>query len=397
MSYSAFGEEELGLLAQIVESGELWRGVEGRFVAEFEDRFAEHTGRKYVHAVASGTAANEAALFGVGVGPGDEVICTPCSFIASSLAAVALGAIPVFADVDPQTMILTGETIEAAITPRAKAVVVVHLFGQPADMDPILEVAKKHHLVVVEDCAQAYDAYYHNRMVGTLGDVACYSLQQSKHITAGEGGIVTTNSPEIYQRVVLYSNCGMPWYRYGLAAPPAAPLAGIPTRGHFAFGHNYRMTELQGVVALAQLDKLDKFNHRRREIVQAIESELKDANGIATASVYPNTEPNYWVYPLWATEGSAEIIRQRVSTKKGISLARYNEVNYLESVYQQMQAHRQTSLGLPLPDYVQYTPGLCPQAEAAALRVIPTPCHHTIDPQEAQMRARAIREALDDT
>jgi len=395
MPYRSFGEPELTRLEEVIESGDLWRGTEGRFVGEFEDRFAEHTGREYVHAVSAGTAANEAALFGVGIGPGDEVIVPPCSFIASSMAAVVLGAVPVFADVDPRTMGITAEAIEAALTPRAKAVVVVHLWGQPAEMDAILEVARKHNLKVVEDCAQAYDAYYHGRMVGTLGDVACYSLQQSKHITSGEGGIIATDDPEVYQRAVLYANCGMPWFRHGLEKPSAEPLAGIPTRGHFAWGHNYRMSELQGAVACAQLEKIDEFSARRREIVAAIEAEIAGVNGIAPACVHPDTQPNYWVYPLWAVGWSADELRQRVQEKTGVGLGRYAEINYLESVYQEMQAQRRTSLGTPLPDYVQYTPGLCLQAESAALHCIPMGCHHQLDIEGVRAQAAAIREALE--
>jgi perosamine synthetase len=395
MGSEFFGEEELSSLRDVIESGELWRGTAGRFVSEFEDRFAERTGRRYVHAVAAGTAANEAALAGVGVGPGDEVICTPCSFIASSLGPVGLGAVPVFADVDPKTMILTAETIEAAITPRAKAVVVVHLWGQPAEMGPILEVARAHGLAVVEDCAQAYDAYYHGKLAGTLGDVACYSLQQSKHITSGEGGLITTDSPEVYERAVLYANCGMPWYRYDRQWPAAEPVEGVPTRGHFAFGHNYRMTELQGAVAVAQLRKVEQFNARRREIVEALESELREAPGISLAHVYPETEPNYWTYPLWAADGSAEDVRGRCREKAEVSLGRYAEVNYLEVVFREMEAERRTSVGVPLPDYVHYRPGTCPEAESAALRVIPMHTHHSVDPEEMRSRARSIRRALE--
>ncbi len=396
MPYRPFGEPELDHLREVIESGELWRGLEGRFVGEFEDRFAAHTGRRYVHAVASGTAANEAALFGVGIGPGDEVIVPPCSFIASSMAAVVLGAVPVFADVDPRTMGITAEAIEAAVTPRAKAVVVVHLWGQPAEMDPILAVARQHGLKVVEDCAQAYDAWYHGKMAGTLGDAACYSLQQSKHITSGEGGIVTTDDPEVYRRAVLYANCGMPWYRYGLEKPTAQPAGPITTRGHFAWGHNYRMSELQGAVACAQLDRLPEFNARRREIVAAIEAEIDGLNGIAPACVHPNTQPNYWVYPLWAVGWSAEDLRQRVQERAGVGLGRYAEINYLESVYQQMEAERRTSLGTPLPDYVRYELGVCPNAEAAALQCIPMGCHHQLDVEAVRAQAAAVRRGLGD-
>jgi dTDP-4-amino-4,6-dideoxygalactose transaminase len=396
MTFRPFGDEELERLRQVIESGELWRGPEGRFVAEFEDRFAERAGRRYVHAVSAGTAANEAALAGIGVGPGDEVICTPCSLIASSMSVVALGAVPVFADVDPRTMTLTGETIEAALTPRAKAVMVVHLWGQPAETDGILAAAHRHDLAVVEDCAQAFEAYHRGRLAGTLGAVACYSLQQSKHITSGEGGLVCTDDPEVYRRAVLYANCGMPWYRHGLEKPVPETLAGIGTRGHFAFGHNYRMTELQGAVACAQLGKLDAFNARRREIVAAIETEIEGVNGVGPAYVYPGTQPNYWVYPLWATDGPAECVRGRVRAATGVSLGSYGEVNYLEHVFQRMQTERWTSVGIPLPDYVQYRPGLCPHAEAAALRVIPMSCHHQLEIDAVRATARAVRQGMGD-
>ncbi len=395
MGFRSFGEEELELLREVIESQELWRGTAGNFAGQFEDAFAEHTGRKYVHAVCSGSCANEAALAAAGVGPGDEVIVTPCSYIASSIAPVALGAIPVFADVDPRLVMLTAETIEAAITPHAKAVVVVHLWGQPAEMDPILDVCRRHNLKLIEDCAQAYDAYYKGRMVGTLGDVACYSLQQSKHITAGEGGLVATDDPEAYERAVLYSNGGMPWYRYGREWLKPEPVGDLPTRGHFAFGHNHRMTELQAAVGLAQLRKIDTFNARRVEIVEAIESELRGVEGVALAHRYPDTQPNYWCYPLRAEPGTAAELAALCREKQDISIGRYQEIHYLEVVYAQMQEQRATSVGYPLPDYVQYKPGLCPGAEEGARHLVPTHTHHAVDPEDMRAHAHAIRLSLE--
>ena len=394
MAWRSFGDEELRNLADVIESQELWRGPQGNFVARFEDAFANHLGRRYVHAVASGTAANEAALVGVGVGPGDEVICPPCSFIASSMAAVGLGAVPVFADVDPRTLILRAETLEAAITPRAKAVVVVHLWGQPAEMPAILDVAKRHGLAVVEDCAQAYDARCHGQLVGTFGDVACFSLQQSKHITSGEGGIVATDDPAVYERAVLYANCGMPWYRYDLEAPRSEPVGDLLTRGHFAFGHNYRMSELQGAVALAQLAKIGAFNEQRRRIVAALEAELRDVAGVALAHRYPETEPNYWCYPLRVESMTTGELDQLCHKRQGAGIPRYAEVNYLEAVYQVMDAQRATSVGMPLPEYVRYEPGLCPQAEEGAQHLIPVSTHHSVDPASVAELGRTIRAAL---
>jgi len=389
MSFRMFGDEELAALREVIESQGLWRGESGNYVARLEDAFAAHVGRKYALAVCSGTSANEAALAAVGVGPGDEVICPPCSFIASSSAAVGLGAVPVFADVDPRNLIITAEAIESAITPKAKAVVIVHLWGIPADMGPITEVARKHKLAVVEDCAQAYDAYYHGQMVGTFGDATCYSLQQSKHMTSGEGGLVTTNDPEGYARAVLYSNCGMPWFRDRVPAPTPQEIAGIPTRGHFAYGHNHRMSELQGAVAFVQLGKIGQFNARRAEIVRAIEEELKGAPGIRLAHTYPNSEPNYWAYPLWLDPEQTEL------TTADLGFGRYNEVNYLEEVFQRMQRERRTSVGYPLPEYVRYEPGICPNAEAGARRLFTLWPHPlSADPEQMREKARAIAQKM---
>ncbi|HID94877.1 MAG TPA: DegT/DnrJ/EryC1/StrS family aminotransferase [Candidatus Latescibacteria bacterium] len=394
MTIRYVGDEEMAAVQQVVESQQLWRGLAGNFVLRFEGEFGKYVDRKYVYALNSGTSANEAALAGCGIEPGDEVICPPCSFIASSLSVVALGAVPVFADVDPRTLLITAEEIEKKITNRTRAVVVVHLFGQSAEMDSILDVARRHRLFVVEDCAQAYDAYYKGKMVGSLGHVACYSLQQSKHITCGEGGIVVTDDPEIYQRVVLYSNCGMPWYQYGLEAPK--PANG--TRGHFAFGHNYRMSELQGAVALAQLAKIGEFNARRQHLVRIIEEELRDVPGIELAHANPETRANYWAYPLRLNKEETGLTAREVSElcqKEGVAVGYYNEINYLEEVFQEMERRRHTSLGCPLPPYVRYRKGTCPNAEEAGSRLIPLNTHHGVTPEEVRRASKAIRAVIE--
>lgn len=377
MPERCFGEEELAFLRQAVESQELWRGTRGNFTGRFEDAFGRWLGRKYVLGVCSGTCAEETALAGLGLEPGDEVICPASAPIFVSFPVVAIGCIPVFADVDPRTLIISPEGIEARVTGRTRAVMVVHLWGQPAPMDAILAVARRHGLKVVEDCAQAHGPTHRGRKVGTLGHVACFSLQQSKHISSGEGGIVATDDAEVYKRAVLFSNAGMPWlYQYGLEQPKPEPVAGLCTRGHFAFGHNYRMSELQGAVLMAQLAKLPEFNARRQRLVEIIEKELRGAPGVELAHVYPDTEPSYWTYPV------------RVPAPLG----NYCEINYLEAEFQRMQQMRRTSLGIPLPDYVQYAPGVCPNAEAAARRFRGINVHHGTDPEAVRQAAQAIRE-----
>jgi perosamine synthetase len=198
MSFRCFGDEELANLREVIESQNLWRLKENGFVVRLEQAFAAHLGRRYVHALSTGTSADEAALFGLGLEPGDEVICPASAPLFVSMPVVAIGCIPVLADADPRTLILSAAGIRARITPRTRAILVVHLFGQPAPMDEILAVAREHGLKVVEDCAQAYDCTWRGRKAGTLGDVAAFSLQQSKHISCGEGGLVATDDPEIY-------------------------------------------------------------------------------------------------------------------------------------------------------------------------------------------------------
>ena len=221
MPRNCFGEEELTYLREVIESQDAWRWGRSNFVPRFEEAFGKHLGRKYVHAVNSGTSANTTAYASLGLDVGDEIICPAIAPIFVSFPVVAIGCVPVFADIDPRTQIISAEGIEACITPRTRAVVVVHLYGQPALMDEIMAVAKKHNLKVVEDCSQSYDAYYKGRKVGTIGDVACFSMQQSKHITSGEGGMIATDDPELYKRATEFSNSGMPWYLYDLERPEA--------------------------------------------------------------------------------------------------------------------------------------------------------------------------------
>lgn len=378
MPQICFDDQELAALRAVIESQELWRGPEGQWTARLEDAFAAHYGRRFCHGVSAGTAANECALFGLGLQPGDEVICPASAPIFVSLPVVAIGCVPVFADVDEKTLLLSPDGLEAAITERTKAVMIVHLHGRPAPLDELLAVARRHHLLVHEDCAQAYDAWYKGRRVGTFGDVAAFSLQQSKHITAGEGGLVITDDEAIYRRAVTHSNSGLAWYRFGLERPRSEPVAAVRTRGHFSFGHNYRMSELCGAVAYVQLQKIEMFNARRRELVAAIEDELRDVPGVELAECPPDVVPNWWAYPVRVPE----------------RLATYAEINYLEVVFQQMQAERRTSVGVPLPDYVQYVPGACPKAEAGARRMRPINVYHGLDVDQIRAQARAIKEAL---
>ena len=255
MPRNSFGEEELTYLREVIESQDAWRWGRSNFVPRFEEAFGKHLGRKYVHAVNSGTSANTTAYASLGLEVGDEIICPAVAPIFVSFPVVAIGCVPVFADVDPRTQIISAEGIEACITPRTRAIVVVHLYGQPAMMSEIMAVAKKHNLKVVEDCSQSYDAYYKGHKVGTFGDVACFSMQQSKHITSGEGGMVATDDPDLYKRATEFSNSGMPWYLYDLERPEAKPVNGLPTRGPFLVWSRFPLQRASGCSSIRPVGK----------------------------------------------------------------------------------------------------------------------------------------------
>ncbi len=246
----SLGDEEKQLLAEVIDSGALNRN-DGSKVAALERAWAEMLGVPHAQAVTSGTAALHTAVAALNLEPGDEIITSPITDMGTVIAILACNLVPTFADVDPRTGNITAETIARQISPKTRAIIVVHLFGQPADMDPILALARQHDLRVIEDCAQAHLAAYQGRLVGTMGDLGCFSFQQSKQMTTGDGGLVVSRDEALAVRARLFSDKGWP--------------RGIPgLRGHLFLGMNYRMTELQGAVGLAQARKLPGMVAQRR-------------------------------------------------------------------------------------------------------------------------------------
>ena len=242
------GNEELELLERVIRSGTL-NCTKGTVVKELESEFAERWGAAFCRTTTSGTAAIHVAVAAVDPEPGDEIITTSITDMGALVPIVYQTAVPVFVDVDPETYNVTAETIAPKITDRTKAIIVTHLFGNPCDMDPILELADRHGLPVIEDAAQAYLTEYKGRLVGTIGDIGCFSLQQGKHMTSGEGGIVVSRGEQYARRMKLFIDKAWGY--------------GDPKPDHYFLAPNYRMTELQGAVALAQFRKLDSVVDRR--------------------------------------------------------------------------------------------------------------------------------------
>ena len=257
--WPSYTEEEISAVSSVLRSNRVnyWTGTEAR---SFEAEFAEYVGSEYGVALANGTLALDLALRGLGIGEGDEVVVTPRTFIASVSAVVGAGATPVFADVDRDTQNLSASTIEAVLTPSTKAIVVVHLAGMPADMDPIMALAGRHGLKVIEDCAQAHGARYRGKSVGSIGDVGAWSFCQDKIMsTGGEGGMVTTNDEELWRRMWEYKDHGKSWKAvYEDEHPPGFRWL------HQSIGTNWRMCEMQAALGRIQISRMPQWQKQRR-------------------------------------------------------------------------------------------------------------------------------------
>jgi perosamine synthetase len=300
--------DELRLLRECIESG--WISSEGPFVARFEERFASRVGRHHGIAVANGTAALEIAVAALELGPGDEVIMPTFTIISCAGAVVRAGAVPVVVDADPLTWNMRSEDVEARVTPRTRAIMAVHIYGLPVDMDPLLEVAKRHGLALIEDAAQMHGQTYMGRPCGSFGDVSTFSFYPNKHITTGEGGMVVTDRADIAEAARSLRNlCFQPKKRFV----------------HERLGWNYRMTNLQAALGLAQLARLETFVERKRGMgaryTGALQPLVPHLQLPPARTSY--AENIYWVYgivlgdevPLDASEAMARLARRGIGCR----------------------------------------------------------------------------------
>jgi dTDP-4-amino-4,6-dideoxygalactose transaminase len=286
-----FAEDEIAAAVRVLESGKVnyWTGSQGR---QFELEFARFAGCRYAVAVANGTVALELALRALGLGPGDDIITTSRTFIASASCAIAVGARPVFADVDRDSQNITAETIRAALTPATSAIIAVHLAGWPCEMDAILNLARERGLMVIEDCAQAHGATYRGRPVGSLGDVAAFSFCQDKNMTtAGEGGMVTTNSEELWARMWSYKDHGKNYDK--VYRQPHLP--GFRWL-HDSFGTNWRLSEVQSAVGRAALRKLPRWIATRRRHAAMLTDRFSRVPGLRVPAVPEHSGHAYYKY-----------------------------------------------------------------------------------------------------
>ena len=275
------GEEEQRAVSEVLGSGMI---ASGSRVKEFEKQFAEFVGTKYATATTSGTTALHIALLCLGIKEGDEVIVPSFSFIATANTVLFCNAKPVFCDVNPKTFNIDVEKIESLITEKTKAIMPVHLFGQPTDMQPLLEIAEKHGLHVISDAAQAHGAKYDGKMVGSFGDAECFSFYPTKNMTTGEGGMITTNNEEFAKKADSIRNHGREKTQWGYE--------------HEQVGYNYRMTDIAAAIGIEQLKKLPGFNERRRENARYLNDRLAGIEGIEIPYVLPNVRHVYHQYTI---------------------------------------------------------------------------------------------------
>ena len=314
---SIYGNEELQAIQECLTQD---APTSGKKTEEFETEFARYCGTKFAIACNNGTAALILAYKAINLQPGDEVITTPITWIATAAAAVTLGASIKFCDVDPTTLNMDPSTLESLITPKTKAICPVHLYGQPADMDLILEIAHAHQLPVIEDAAHTVGGKYKGKMAGNLGDIAIFSFHEQKNMsTLGEGGMVTTNNPAFFERARSYkSHCARVIGKSTKYLPlPDDVARDAIAHGRFWMqdfddcGYNFRMNDMSATVGLCQLKKLDAMNSRRWEIAKIITDHLTKMAGIVPARVIEGVHHVYHLYPIFLASSHPLITRDQ--------------------------------------------------------------------------------------
>ncbi len=381
------GAREVELVSEAIYSGTL-TSTKGSFVTRLEKAFAAEIQSTFAHACSSGSAAIHAAISAIDPEPGDEIITSSITDMGALTPILYQGAIPVFAETNPETLNLTAETIEPWISPRTKAIVVTHLFGNPCEMDPIMELANKHGIPVIEDCAQAYLAKYKGRDVGTIGTIGCFSMQQGKHMTTGEGGLVTTNDKELARRMFLFINkC----YGYGDAQAD-----------HYYISLNSRLSELQGAVALGQLEKLQGCVQNRTKHANALTHALAGIRGIRPFPVLQDATCVYWKYCLIVdanviSDGAVGLAKQLKI--RGISSApRYiQKPAFMCEIFQKKRTFGKSQFPFTLarPEVLNYNREQYPLTFAGLEHTLVLPWNERYTTEHVDYIATSVKEAIE--
>ncbi len=373
ISRPSLGDEELREVERVLRSGML---AQGRRVKELEEQFARYVGAKHGVAVANGTLALLVALQAMGVGPGDEVITTPLTFFATASTILMTGATPVFVDVDLETYNLHPERVEDALTDATRAIVPVHLFGHPVDMDPLLKIARERGLLILEDAAQAHGAEYRGKRVGSIGHAAAFSFYPTKNMTTAEGGMVTTSDDRLAERCRLLRDHGQ----------EAKYL-------HIMLGMNYRMTDLQAAIGLVQLRKLDKMNERRREIAKIYVEELGGLEGLEMPVERPWARHAWHLFAVRVTGPSRDRLVEALRARGVDARTSYPMPIYKQPVMRRLGDKEFDPLWFARPER-GFRRTECPNAEKLVGQLMLLPIHPGMSDEDVYFVTRAVREAL---
>ncbi len=381
------GDEEIALLTQAIHSGTL-TATKGTFTASLERRFGEMLGAKHAFACSSGSAAIHAAVAAIDPEPGDEVVSTSITDMGALTPLLYQGAIPVFADVEPSTCNVSARTIRPCLSERTKAIVVTHLFGNPCEMGPIVELARQHGVPIIEDCAQAFLARSDGRNVGTIGAIGCFSLQQGKHITTGEGGLLVTDDDALARRIRLFINKAWPY--------------GEPNPDHEFIALNYRMCELQGAVALAQLEKLEDVVDARIAAAERLTARLAGCPGLETPAVEPGSVHTYWRYCLRVDEhevpGGPQAMADPLKARGVLAAPRYIQKPAFDCrVFREKNTFGRSRFPFTLarPEAVDYAPARFPGTYKALRDVLVLSWNERFTEEHVDYIADAVLDAAD--
>ena len=319
-------QDDIQAVVDVLKSDFLTTGPK---IAEFEQTVADYVGAKYAVAISNGTSALHAACFAAGIEPGVEVITTPLTFAASANCVLYCGGTPVFADVDPKTYNIDPEDIQRKITDRTKAIIAVHLAGQPCDMDAIHSIAREHGLIVIEDGAHALGSVYKGKKVGSMSDMTTFSFHPVKPITTGEGGMIVTDNEDFYKKMILFRSHGItrddsmmtrndgPWFYQ-----------------QFNLGYNYRITDIQCALGCSQMKKLDRFLARRKEIVARYNEAFADCDNIITPYQLSDTESGWHLYIVQVKKCDRRQVFENMR-EKGIGVNVHYIPVYMHPYYQE--------------------------------------------------------------
>lgn len=349
----------------------------GPTVTALEQKICEVTGAKHAVSVCNGTAALHCACIAAGLGEGDEVITTPLTFAASANCAVYVGATPVFADVDPETYNIDPDSIEAHITERTKAVVAVDFTGQAVEHKRIREICDKHGLIFIEDAAHAIGTKYDGKPVGSLADMTCFSFHPVKTVTAGEGGAITTNDPELYRKLHLASQHGIVRNPAEMVEEPEGPWVYEMQE----LGFNYRMTDFQAALLISQLNKLDKFSARRKEIVNKYNEAFKDIPELFIQKEIPESDTTRHLY----------IIQLKLDK---LTCTRRQFFDALAAENVQPQVHYVPVYYFPFYEKRGYKKGLCPVAEDIYKGIMSIPLYPMMTEKDVNDVIAAVKKVI---